>query len=142
VGFTVQVPADYAGSGVPWLTAPRMTLVWSSEDVRPVSLDIAWRRVAELTGGDLGNTVRYSVRPGVGPAPGDSTVVSRESNPARSVVSQVVPDPGEGDVWGGPPSAWTAGDIIVVTIFRRGAEDPNTGRVSLLGVSFEYLADE
>ena len=142
VTFTAQVPADYAGSGVPWLTAPRMTLVWSSDDPRPVSLDIAWRRAAEFTGGDQGNVVRYAVRPGVGPAPGDSTVVSRESNPARSVVSQVIPDPGEGDVWGGPASAWAAGDVVVVTVFRRGMEDPNTGRLVLLGVSFEYLADQ
>ncbi|MBS0195339.1 MAG: hypothetical protein JSR77_01140 [Planctomycetes bacterium] len=138
--FTVQVPTDYAGSGVAGLNAPRMTIYWGTNATsadHAVNVDIGFRSVTDFTGA-VSNSFRYNIRKSAGAA----TDAAESANPAAgAIVSQTIPEATE--TWTGNPT-WTPGDVIVVTLKRNAGalDDPNNGRFYIIGVSFEYEADQ
>jgi hypothetical protein len=141
---TIQVPSDYAGTGVAILSAPRLTIYWASDNAGKVNVDVSWRNMNDLLGGDVGNTFRYNFRDGVTAASGDSACESLASSPVRTVVAQTIPNVTEADVWTGTGASWSAGDLIVLTLRRNGTatDDPNSANMYIAGVAFEYEADQ
>mgnify|MGYP000988844490 CR=1 FL=1 len=140
----IQVPADYAGTGISGFTAPRLSIYWASNDTGKVNVDVAWRKINDMLLGDVGNSFRYNFRSGVPVASGNSETESYFSNPARTLVKQTVPEVTENDVWAsGPGSVWNANDVIVITLHRNGGapDDPNNGNMYILGIGYEYEAD-
>ncbi len=136
------VPSDYAGSGVPGLNAPRITVYWSTDSAtgdNKINTEVNFDSIAAFaTIGGVGSTPRYAFRSGGGPLPEASESLDPEQG---AIAAQVLPEPG--DVWTGNPT-WAAGDIIAFTLRRLGssAEDPNDGGSAIVGILFEYEADQ
>jgi hypothetical protein len=147
---TIQVPSDYAGSGVAGLGAPRLTIYWSTDSTltnasRKVNVDVSWRNLADfINNPDPGNTLRYSFRSGVTAANGDSVTECNEPLAAKQVVATTIPSAAESDVWAGTGTTWSANDLIVLTLRRNGtaSDDPNTANMYIVGIGFDYDADQ
>jgi len=141
---TIQVPSDYAGSAAAGLSAPRLTIYWASDNAGKINMDVAWRNLSDMIGANVGNSFRYNFRSSVTVANGDSFCESGASNPVRSVVAQVIPSVAENDIWSGTGASWAANDLIVLTLRRNGSagDDPNSSVMYLVGVGFEYEADQ
>ena len=71
---------------------------------------------------------------------GDSVEESFNITTAASLQTMTVP---AGDVYANSPTAWQAGDVILITITRKssGTPDPNGGNMYIYGVSFDYTSD-
>jgi len=140
MNFTINVPADYAGSGVTGLNAPRLTLHWGTDSTaasRKVNVDFAFRNAADFTGA-VGNSFRYNIRSGAGAA----INAAESANPATgAITAQTIPEADE--TWAGNPT-WAAGDVIVISLRRNAGagDDPNDAKMGILGISFDYEADE
>jgi hypothetical protein len=135
------VPSDYAGSGVPGLNAPRITVYWSTDSAtgdNKINTEVNFDSISAFATGGVGSTLRYAFRSGGGPLPDASESLDPEQG---AIAAQVLPEPG--DVWTGNPT-WAAGDIIAFTLRRLGssAEDPNDGASAIVGILFEYEADQ
>lgn len=135
------VPSDYASSGVSGLNAPRITILWATDSPtgdNKINVDVMWDNITNFSSNTSAGTFRYNFRSGAGAA----TDASESLDPAQGqVVSQVIPESGE--VWVGNPS-WAAGDVIAFTIHRNGGagDDPNDARTAVIGITFEYEADQ
>jgi hypothetical protein len=135
------VPTDYAGSGVPGLNAPRITLYWSTDSAtgsNQINTEVTFDAISNFASGGAESTLRYTFRSGGGPLPDASESLDPQQG---AVAAQVLPEPG--DVWTGNPT-WLPGDVIAFTIRRLGssAEDPNDGAAAVIGILIEYEADQ
>jgi hypothetical protein len=142
-----QVPNDYVGpsaadlSANPGIVAPRLRIKWvtdSTDADRRINMDVSWAQETDLNGGNL-TRFRYNVRAG-----GTGSDASDSANPTNvQVATQIVPEPG--DNWSsgeGAPIAWAPGQTIYLTLARNTTDDPNSQRVGIITVSFEYDADQ
>lgn len=153
---TFQVPSDYVGptaadlAACPSLAAPRLTLQLATElasgDGR-VNVDVSFAEANQLT--PLGsNKFRYNFR-----AIGAIGAVDGATNPNAANCPQLVEGtvttltiPEAGDAWSttDAPVTWAAGQTIVLTFYRTSTatDDPSNVRAGILGVSFDYDADQ
>ena len=135
------VPSDYAGSGVPGLNAPRITVYWSTDSAtgsNQINTEVTFDTIGSFATGGVDSTMRYAFRAGGGPLPDASESLDPEQG---AIAAQVLPE--LGDVWTGNPT-WAAGEVIAFTLRRLGssAEDPNDGASAIVGILFEYEADQ
>jgi len=137
----LTVPTDYVGSGISGLNAPRLTIFWATDSAdgsNKIDTEVTFDNITNFAAGNANATLRYTFRFGGAPA-ADS---SESLDPLQgAVVAQVVPEPG--DLWIGNPT-WAAGDVIALSLVRRGAsaDDPNDGQTAIVGILFEYEADQ
>lgn len=137
----LTVPADYVGSGISGLNAPRLTIFWATDSAdgsNKIDTEVTFDNITNFAAGNANATLRYTFRFGGAPA----ADASESLDPLQgAVVAQVVPEPG--DLWIGNPT-WAAGDVIALSLVRRGAsaDDPNDGQTAIVGILFEYEADQ
>ncbi|MCX5689324.1 MAG: hypothetical protein NTV94_05975, partial [Planctomycetota bacterium] len=153
---TFQVPNDYAGptaadlAACPSLTSPRLTLQLGTElasgDGR-INVDVSFAEASQLN--PLGsNKFRYNFR-----AIGVIGAVDGAANPTAANCPQLVEGtvtsltlPEAGDSWStiDAPVTWAAGQTIVLTFYRTSTatDDPSNVRAGILGVTFDYDADQ
>lgn len=142
---TFVVPADYvAGQAI-----PKLTLLWGTDDTdavannRRCALDISFCKSGEVTNADGTNglKIQYTIRHNA--AAGNNSEMLSDT-PATGVITNQVME--AGDSYLNSPTAWVAGDVIVITISRRdlqgdSTDDPNGTNVFIFGVSFDYTSD-
>lgn len=142
------VPMDFVApsaadlSACPGLSVPRLTVVWTTDEQNgantQVDMDLVFDAAGGLSyGGDGG--YRYTFR--ASHAPGPNAMESLQpgvGSGAAAVMFQTCPEPG--DAWANAPAAWSAGDVILLSLYRDGNGDPNSSRVGIVGVYFDYEA--
>jgi hypothetical protein len=149
LSVSFQVPADYAGpsasdlSANPGIQSPRLRIKWVTDSAqangsRKINMDIAWAQDSDLANGNQ-TRFRYNFR-----NLSSGTDSAESLDPTNiSVATQIVPEPG--DSWStgeGAVTAWAPGQTIVLSLNRNTSDDPNTARVGIISVSFEYEADQ
>lgn len=145
----IVVPQDYVGptsadlAACPGINVPRITIFWCTDEtaaanVKP-NIDVMFQPINSITiSNDM--ALRYTFRANHTPGPNAmeslAPGVLATSNP---VVAQQIPEPG--DVYGNSPTAWSAGDVIEFSMFRDATGDPNSNRIGVVGVQFDYESD-
>ena len=146
-----QVPADYAGpsaadlAACPGIQAPRMKIRWVTDSTqaatqRKIYLEVEFAPDTQLGPGNI-NRIRYNIRAN---SSGPDSAESLDPT-SSEVASQSIPEAGE--IWSvgeGPVPAWIPGQTIIITLYRNATlgDDPNNAKVGLLGVSFDYDAEQ
>jgi len=121
---TFVVPMDYASGQA----IPKITVYTGASASGKFGFDIAFGRFGDIANVANNNwNTRFSFYSGAGNAAGDS----KEESTAIAAGNA------------NSPPAWSAGDIIVISITRRSnnADDVNAGMMFIFGVSFDYDAD-
>ncbi len=153
---TFQVPSDYAGptaadlAACPSLTSPRLTLQLATElatgDGR-INVDVSFAEASQLN--PLGsNKFRYNFRAIGALGAVDGSANANSANCPQLVEGSVTgfTIPEAGDAWSttDAPVTWAAGQTIVLTFYRTSTatDDPSNVRAGILGISFDYDADQ
>ena len=131
------VPSDYV-AGQP---IPKITVFWATDEGaanRRCDIDVGFTHIANMSSPTSPVTFRYNFRD----SSGSSTNASDCLNPAQSqVVGQTIPE--DAEVYDNSPTAWAAGDVIILSVGRNGTSggDPNSGNFYLYAISIEYSSD-
>jgi hypothetical protein len=150
------VPADYVGptaaelASNPGLQVPRLTIRWATNSTQPngsrkANIDVMFSQDDQLVVSSLANRFRYNIRANAGA----STDAAESLDPSNAqIATQVIPEANEiwstGTANSDPLLPWAPGQVIVLTLYRNAADgnDPNSARVGIVSVGFEYEADQ
>ncbi len=145
----LQVPPDYVGpsandlAACPGITSPRITVIWTTDETvqanTKANIDILWQPLSTITtNGDA--VLRYTFKANHTPGPNASESLQPNVGAGQNpIVQQVCPE--AGDMWGNAAPTWSANDLIEFTLNRDATGDPNSQRVGIIGIVYEYEAD-
>ena len=119
------MPIDYASGQ----SIPKITVYTGASASGKFGFDIAFGRFGDITNAASNNwNTRFSFYSGAGTTAGDSQEESATIAAGNTLQTHAMPGT---DVYANSPPAWSAGDVIVITITRRssGVDDPNGGKI-------------